>query len=237
MADSRSTLPAEPATPAVGFKSPSASRYYDVFAGVFVALLVVSNISATKLIALDIGPWQLIFDGGAVAFPLTYVLGDVLSEVYGWRPARRVILIGFLATFLSVAILGLVAWAPSAPAYPDGAAFAKVAGFAPRIAAASLAAYLAGQLLNAFILVRIKERFGERHLWVRLIASTVVGEAADTAIFCTVAFAGLISLADFWNYLTVGYFYKVLLEVVLLPVTYRVIAWTKRREASFGGAQ
>ncbi|MDN5964634.1 MAG: queuosine precursor transporter, partial [Actinomyces sp.] len=191
-----------------------------------------SNIAATKLIALDFGflPTALIFDGGAILFPLTYVLGDVLSEVYGFRRARRVIVLGFAVSVLASAIFWLVQVAPPGPGYENQAAFEAVLGFVPRIVAASLAGYLVGQLLNSWVLVWIKCTWGEERLWVRLIGSTLVGEAVDTVVFCTIAFYGVITGADFLNYVLVGYVYKVSVEVLMLPVTYPVIGWVKRLE-------
>jgi len=206
---------------------------YDIIIALFCAFLLISNVGATKLIA--IGPtWHsvlpLIFDGGAILFPLTYIFGDVLAEVYGFAQARRAIITGFAISLAASLIFWLVDIAPPAPGWENQAAWHSVLGFVPRIVGASLAAYLVGQLLNAWVLVRIKRRFGVKRLWVRLIGSTVVGELADTAVFCTVAWVGMVPLATFFNYMGTGYVYKVGVEVVLLPVTYRVIAAIKRRE-------
>ncbi|EPD30286.1 queuosine precursor transporter [Gleimia europaea] len=206
-------------------------RVYDIVAISFVALLILSNIAATKLIGLHIGPALLVFDGGAVLFPLTYILGDVLAEVYGFARARRAILAGFAFSILAALTFLIVGAAPAGPGYENQDAFNAVLGFVPRIVAASVLGYLAGQLLNSWVLVRIKAKWGERHLWARLIGSTLVGEFADTLIFCTVAFYGVITGAEFLNYLFVGYVYKVAVEVILLPVTYRVIGWIKRIES------
>ena len=205
-------------------------RAFDVIAVLFVAFLLISNIAATKLIALDFGvlPTPLIFDGGAVLFPLTYVLGDVLSEVYGFRRARRVIVLGFAVSILASLIFWLVQIAPPGPGYGNQAAFEAVLGFVPRIVAASLLAFLVGQLLNAYVLVKIKERYGPDRLWVRLLGSSVVGEAADTIVFCTVAFLGVLTGANFWNYVLVGFVYKMTFEVILIPVSYFVIARVRR---------
>lgn len=207
------------------------SRFYPTIAALFVALLLVSNIAATKGIAF--GP--IITDGGAFLFPLTYVLGDVLAEVYGLKAANRVIVTGFVMTLIAAATFQLVMISPGAPGYESQAAFEAVLGVVPRILVASVAGYLAGQLLNAFVLVRIKRRFGERHLWVRLIGSTVVGEFADTLIFCSIAAGaiGIVTGGDFVSYVVVGYLYKTLLEVILLPITYPVIRAVKKREPSY----
>lgn len=205
------------------------SSLYPVIVAVFVAVLLISNIGATKLIA--VGPF--ITDGGAFLFPLAYVIGDVLSEVYGWRAARRAILVGFAMSILAAATLWLVQVAPPAEGYQNQEAFEAVLGFVPRIVLASVLGYLVGQLLNSYVLVRIKAVTRERHLWARLIGSTAVGELADTVVFCTVAFYGVITGAEFVNYVVVGYLYKTLLEVVLLPITYPVIGAIKRREPSY----
>ncbi len=195
----------------------------------FCGLLLISNIGATKLI--QFGP--IITDGGAILFPMTYILGDVLSEVYGFRRARRAILMGFGLSILASITFYLVQIAPAADAYENQAAFEAVLGFVPRIVLASVLGYLAGQLLNAYVLVKIKERTQEKALWLRLIGSTVVGELADTVVFCTVAFFGVITGAEFVSYVVTGYVYKVLIEVVFLPITYPVIALVKRHEPDY----
>jgi len=211
---------------------------YDVVVALFCSFLLISNVGATKLIA--VGPtWQpggvallpLIFDGGAILFPMTYIFGDVLAEIYGFGRARRAIVLGFAVAFAASAVFMIVDYAPPAPGWPNQDAWHAVLGFVPRIVVASLAGYLVGQLLNAIVLVKIKARFGTSRLWVRLIGSTVVGEAADTVTFCTIAFAGLVPASTLVNYIAVGYVYKVAVEIVLLPVTYRVIAAIKRQEA------
>ena len=203
--------------------------YYPVVVAVFCGLLLISNIGATKLI--EFGP--IITDGGAFLFPLVYITGDVLSEVYGLKAARRAIYLGFALAVLAALTFWLVQISPSANGYENQEAFEAVLGFVPRIVLASICGYLVGQLLNAYVLVKIKERTQEKALWLRLIGSTVVGELADTIVFCTIAFYGIITGGEFINYLIVGYLYKTLLEVVLLPITYRVIAAVKKREPTY----
>ena len=202
---------------------------YPVIVGIFVGLLLISNIGAVKLIAF--GP--IITDGGVFLFPLVYVVGDVLSEVYGFTAARRAILLGFAMSILAAATFWLVQISPPAADWGNQEAFEAVLGFVPRIVLASICGYLVGQLLNAWVLVKIKQRTGERSLWVRLIGSTAVGEFADTIVFCTIAFFGVLTGVDFLIYVIVGYVYKTLLEVVLLPVSYAVIRFVKRREPSY----
>lgn len=257
-------MPVRPATPVIG-DGPAAldSRpvtqrtpafasggrgQYDIVVAAFCGLLLISNIGATKLIQfgpdLTVGGLQvlpIITDGGAFLFPLIYVLGDVLAEVYGLARARRAIVIGFvLAAVMSLTFL-IVGAAPPAAGWPNQDAFMAVLGFVPRIVVASLAGYLIGQLLNAYIVVALKRRMLEGRLWVRLVGSTVVGEFADTVVFCSLAF-GLpgaflggpsIGWAELLNYTLVGWIYKTLVEIVMLPATYAVIRTIKRREPDY----
>ncbi|MSS83944.1 queuosine precursor transporter [Actinomycetaceae bacterium WB03_NA08] len=209
--------------------SKSNPRLYDLIAISFVAFLLIANVAATKLFSIG----SLIFDGGAVLFPLTYVLGDVLAEVYGFARARRVIVIGFVMSAVASLTFFVVQLLPPAPGYENQEAFEAILGFVPRIVLASLVAYLVGQLLNAYVLVSIKKRWGERRLWVRLLGSSIVGEAADTAIFCTIAFYGVLTGWDFVNYLVVGYAYKMLVEILFLPLLYPAIAAVRKRELSY----
>ncbi len=199
---------------------------YDIVVATFCAMLLVSNVGATKLIGF--GP--IITDGGAFLFPLTYIMGDVLSEVYGLRAAKRAIFLGFVLSVIASLSFWAVQISPPGAGWDYQEAFESILGFVPRIVLASMCGYLVGQLLNAFVLVRIKQRTGDRRLWVRLLGSTVVGELADTLVFCTVARIGDISGADFVNYVLVGFAYKCAVEALFLPVTYRVIAVIKRRE-------
>lgn len=208
-----------------------APRLYDVVAITFVSFLLLSNVTATKLIELNVGFTHLIFDGGAILFPVTYVIGDVLAEVYGFARARRVIILGFVFSIVASVVFWIVGLLPPATDYHHQNAFVAVLGFVPRIVLASAVGYLAGQLLNSWVLVAIKRKWGQRHLWARLIGSTLVGEFADTLLFCTIAFYGVITGGEFLNYLIVGYLYKVLVEVILLPITYPTIALVKKVEA------
>lgn len=221
-------------------RSPARTRgNYDLVVAAFCGLLLISNVGATKAIAfalpisVPVLGRHLITDGGAFLFPLTYVLGDVLAEVYGMRLARRAILMGFVLAALASVTFLVVSVTPPAPGWGNEDAWAAVLGFVPRIVIASLCGYLAGQFLNAYVLVRIKQYTREKTLWARLVGSTVVGEFADTALFCTIAFAGILSTHDLIGYTLVGYVYKCLVEIVCLPVTYAVIAAIKRREPDY----
>ena len=208
----------------------SSKSLFPIIAAVFVALLLLSNISAVKLI--EFGP--LITDGGLFLFPLVYVAGDILTEVYGFKAARRVIYTGFAIGVVAAFTYWLVQIAPPAASWENQAAFESILGFVPQIVVASVLAFLAGQLLNAWTLTKIKQRTHEKKLWLRLIGSTAVGELADTIVFTFIASQGRLSFDEFLNYLIVGYLYKTLIEVILLPITYRIIAAVKAHEAEIG---
>lgn len=203
--------------------------YYVTVVAVFCSLLLISNVGAVKLIG--IGP--LIFDGGAILFPMTYIIDDVLAEVYGFKRSRQAIFTALAMQTVAALAFWLVTSLPPAPGWENEAAIDSVIGFVPRIVLASLCAFTVGELLNAYVLVKIKERTREPKLWLRLIGSTVVGEFADTLVFCSVAFLGVIAAGEFVNYVVTGYLYKTAVEVVMLPITYRVIAWLKRNEVEY----
>lgn len=221
-----------------------ARGYYPTFVALFTAVLLISNICATKGVAffsdadLSVGPLQIlpiITDGGFFLFPLAYIVGDVLSEVYGFKATRRAIYLGFGALILASVCFLILIELPSADFYENQASLEAVVGVYPRLLLAGLAGYLVGQLLNSLVMVSIKERTKEKHLWARLIGSTVVGEFADTLIFCAIA-AGAIGIStwdDFLNYVLVGFLWKTLVEVLVMPITYRVIAYVKKREPTY----
>ena len=200
--------------------------YYPIIAAIFCALLLISNIGATKFI--DFGPIKT--DGGAFLFPLTYILGDVMTEVYGYRAARRIIFTGFGIGILAGLTFWLIQISPAAASWQNQAAFESILGFVPQIVAASVIAFLLGQLSNSWTLVWIKRRTQGNKLWARLIGSTIVGEFVDTFVFTLIASLGRLNFEEFLNYLATGYVYKTLFEVILLPITYRVIAHVKRHE-------
>ncbi|AGG65657.1 queuosine precursor transporter [Corynebacterium callunae] len=201
---------------------------YPVLLALFVTVFLISNINATK--GVEIGP--LITDGAFFLFPIAYVLGDVLAECYGYKSTRRAIITGFIITIIAVFSFYIAIWLPAASFWEGQEAFSSTLGLVPQIVLASLAGYIVGQLLNAKVLVSIKIRTGEKSLWARLLGSTIVGEFADTLIFCAIAapVIGIATGADFLNYVIVGFLWKTLLEVILMPITYFVIAWVKKRE-------
>jgi uncharacterized integral membrane protein (TIGR00697 family) len=228
---------AEARTPFTPQPSPTTRRLYDIVIALFCSLLLVSNIGATKLIAF--GPDLTLFgfpvlpimtDGGAFLFPFTYILGDLLAEVYGMKLARRAIILGFAIALLASVTFMVIDSAPAAPGFDQTTAWHAVLGFVPRIVAASLCGFLAGQFLNAYVVVRLRDRARPGSLWWRLVSSTLVGELADTSIFCTIAFGGLITFGTLVNYILVGYVWKVGVEVVMLPITLRVIPIVRRYE-------
>ncbi|BDT84475.1 hypothetical protein FMUAM8_02390 [Nocardia cyriacigeorgica] len=221
-----------------------ARGYYTLIVALFTATLIISNVCATKGVqfftdqSVSLGPIEVLpitTDGAFFLFPLAYILGDVLSEVYGFRATRRAIYYGFGALLLMVACFALAIQLPPAGFYENQEAFRTVLGTTPQLVAAGLAGYFVGQLLNSATLVLIKERTREKHLWARLIGSTVVGELADTLIFCSIAATaiGIDSGEQFINYVIVGFLWKTLVEIVVMPVTYQVIALLKKHEPSY----
>lgn len=207
---------------------PIQKSYYPMFVTAFVAIFLISNITATK--GVELGP--LITDGAFFLFPIAYLVGDVLAECYGFKASRRAIWTGFGIMILAVAAFYTAIWLPEASFYEGQDAFSAVLGLVPQIVLASLAGYLVGQLLNSWILVAIKRRTGEKSLWARLIGSTVVGQFVDTLLFCVIAapVIGISTLDGLVNYVLVGFLWKTVIEIVLLPVTYAVIGLVKRNE-------
>jgi len=211
------------------------SPYFGIMLAVMAVVLILSNIGASKGVVL--GP--IITDGGFFLFPLAYILGDVMSEVYGFKVTRKAIITSFaLSVFASLCYWVIIIL----PGFDDDYGSAKQAaiegalGPVPQIVLASLLAFLAGQTINSWILVKMKQRTGERSLWARLMGSSVVGEFVDTLIFCSIA-ASVIGISDagsFVNYVLVGFVYKTAVEFLFVPVTVLVVGWIKKREPSYG---
>lgn len=192
-----------------------------------VAVLLISNIASTKI--LQVGIFAL--DGGTFLFPLAYIFGDVLTEVYGYRVSRRVIYTGFF--WLAVAAVTfqvLVAIPPVAGEAARAEAFALILGQTPRLLLASLAGYWAGEFTNSYVLARMKVATQGKRLWQRTISSTLLGQAVDTAVFLTIAFWGVLPNELLLTLALSNYVFKVGIEVLFTPVTYRVVAWFKREE-------
>ena len=203
-------------------------RYYDLIMAAFVAVLIISNVASTK--ATQIGPFAL--DGGTILFPLSYIFGDILTEVYGYSRSRRVIWTGFAATALAALVFGVVDALPPPEGYTLGEAWHLVLGQAPRIVVASLLAYFCGEFLNSFVMARLKVATQGRWLWLRTVGSTLVGQGVDTVIFVLVAFYGA---EGFSNELVLAilisnYIFKVGFEILATPITYAIVDFLKGAE-------
>lgn len=203
-----------------------ARRWLPLVTGLFVTVLIISNIIAVKLVT--IGP--LVVTAAIVLFPVSYILADVLTEVYGYAVARRTIWIGFLCNL--VAVLAIVAGGliPAAPFWDGQEAYDAILGYSSRLLVASFVAYLGGEFLNAFVLAKLKLRTGGRHLWLRTIGSTLVGQAVDSAVFVVVAFAGVLPTGALVAAIVSQWAAKSLYEALATPLTYLVVGFLKRSE-------
>ena len=206
-------------------------RYYDFVMAAFVVILLLSNIiGAAKPAALTLNGEQWIFGAGILFFPLGYVIGDVLTEVYGYARARRVIWAGFAALLFMAFMSWVVVALPPAPGWPGQAAYESVFGQVWRIVFASITAFWAGEFINSYVMARMKIWTGGKHLWSRTIGSTVVGQGIDSIIFYPLAFGGIWSNEQVISVMITNWLLKVGWEVVLTPVTYGVVGWLKRKE-------
>ena len=210
-------------------------RFFPLVSALFVTALITSNIIAVKLVGL----FGLFLPAAVILFPLSYIIGDVLTEVYGFARARQVIWTGFCCNLLAVAAIWAAGRLPAAPfwtlagadsAEAAQAAFQAVLGLAPRILVASFAAYLVGEFLNAMVMARLKVRTAGRHLWLRTIGSTIVGQGADSAVFISLAFAGIFDGAGLRTAILSQWAFKVAYEVLATPLTYWVVNTLKRVE-------
>ncbi len=214
---------------------------FEVLVAAFAVVIVISNIAASKPIeigtgGLSFGPvqlWPLILDGGAVLFPLAYVLGDILAEVYGFRAARRAVIVGLVASALASVTFFVVSLLPTMTGQEEhAAAFTETLGPLPQIVLASLVAFCAGQLTNAAVLVRMRDGLRQGGLVGRLMTSSVAGQVVDTFLFCSIAASaiGITGFGSFLNYFMVGVAFKLAVEAAVLPVTVRLISWIRKRE-------
>jgi hypothetical protein len=192
----------------------------------FVTLLLLSNIIAGKLIQLA----GLVLPAAVILFPLTYLFGDVLTEVYGYQKTRLVIWTGFACNALMAVVFLAVIALPHPSFWTQQGAYATVLGMTPRLVAASLAAYWAGEFSNSTVLSVMKKLTGGRWLWTRTIGSTVVGQGVDTLIFIAAGFFGLVPGAVLVQMIVAQYAWKVSYETVATPLTYLVVGWLKRVE-------
>lgn len=195
-------------------------------AALFVTCLLTANTIAAKLIVVA----GVTLTAGIVIFPLSYVLGDVLTEVWGYAAARRVIWLGFACNLVMVVAIWVGGALPAAPFGASPAAYDEVLGQTPRILGASFVAYLVGEFANAFVLAKLKIATQGRWLWMRTIGSTVIGQALDSAVFVTLAFAGSLPGAALAGIILGQWIAKVLYEAAGTPLVYAVVAWLKARE-------
>ncbi|WP_413542823.1 queuosine precursor transporter [Citricoccus nitrophenolicus] len=211
--------------------APTSTGLYAIFTAIMAVVLILSNLGASK--GIMFGP--IVMDGGFFLFPLAYIVGDVVSEVYGFKASRRAIVTTFALSVFAAVCFWIIIALPGAEWYDGQDALVRTLAPVPLIVLASLLGFLIGQLANAWLMVRMKRRSGEKLLFGRLAVSTLVGEFLDTLIFCSIA-AGVIGITDlptFLNYVLVGFLFKSLVEIVFAPVTMWVIGRVKRAEPAY----
>lgn len=204
------------------------STWFVVVVAVFVTCLLIANIIAVKLVTI----FGLTVPAGTIVFPISYICGDVLTEVYGFRRARQVIWLGFACNLLAVGAIWVGQVLPGASFWnaQAQAAYQSILGFTPRLLVASFCAYLVGEFANSTVLARMKVLTGGRMLWSRTIGSTVIGEGLDSLIFVSIAFWGIIPAAAIISAIVTQWLFKVGYEVLATPLTYVVVNFLKRQE-------
>lgn len=202
------------------------SIWFVVIVGVFVTALITANIIAAKVATI----FGLIVDAGIVIFPISYIAGDVLTEVYGYHTARRVIWLGFFCNL--IAVLGIVAGQhlPAVSFWDGQAAYERILGYSPRLLVASFLAYLVGEHVNAYVMARMRRLTQGRWLWSRTIGSTLVGQGVDSLIFLTVAFIGTMTAGDLGATIVTQWLFKTSYEALATPLTYAAIHFFQRQE-------
>ena len=203
----------------------SVSHRLVIFIALFITCLITANVTAVKVISL--GPFLL--PAAIFIFPLSYIFGDVLTEVYGYRLARRVIWLGFLCNLIFVFFVWVGQVLPAAPLWEGQEAYQRILGYTPRLLAASFLGYLVGEFANSFILSKMKIMTRGRWLWSRTIGSTIIGQGLDSSIFITVAFIGTPSFLPIM--ILYHWLAKTVIETMATPITYVMVNWMKRREA------
>ncbi len=201
-------------------------KHLEAITTLFVAVILISNVASTKI--LDFGFFT--FDGGTLLFPLSYIFGDIFTEVYGYRRSRKVIWLGFGAAFLASAIFIIVGKLPPAAGWENQEAYDKILGLTPRLVLASLIAYFSGEFSNSFILAKMKIWMQGKRLWARTIGSTLVGEGVDTMFFILIAFWGILPGSLIITLIISNYLFKVGIEILFTPATYKIVKWLKRNE-------
>ncbi len=204
----------------------SHSKYLFYIGVAFVAVLMISNTVAGKLI--QIGP--VIVSAAIVIFPLSYIFGDILTEVYGYKATRKVVWSGFGALLLMSLTYWVVQILPAASFWQNQSAYEAILGAVPRITLASIIAYFAGEFVNSFVLSRMKVITEGKYLWARTIGSTIFGEGVDTVVFFTIAFVGILPFATLITTIISAYLIKVAYEIIITPITYKIVSSLKRAE-------
>jgi len=202
------------------------STGYLVTAAIFITCLITSNIIAVKLIQV----FGLILPAAIVIFPVSYIAGDVLTEVYGYRYARRIIWLGFFCNLIAVAAVMLGQVLPAAPFWDGQAGYERILGYTPRLLGASFLAYLVGEFANSMVLARMKIATRGRFLWTRTIGSTLVGQGLDSAVFITLAFAGVMPWSALGLAVVTQWLVKAAYEAAATPLTYVVVGYLKKKE-------
>lgn len=202
------------------------SHRFVVVAALFVTCLITANIIIVKQISIG----SLVLPAAIVIFPLSYIFGDVLTEVYGYQQARRVIWLGFLCNLVAVVAIWIGKMLPPAPVFEAQTAYERILGSTPRFLLASFVAYLAGEFANSFVLAKMKIRTRGRWLWTRTIGSTLVGQGVDTLIVLTIAFIGVLPLSVLGTMILSHWLVKTAYETVATPFTYGIVGYLKRKE-------
>ncbi|MEK7564440.1 MAG: queuosine precursor transporter [Patescibacteria group bacterium] len=192
----------------------------------FVSVLLISNIASTKIVSLG---W-FTFDAGTLLFPLSYIFGDILAEVYGYKRTRGIIWLGFFSALMMSVVFIIVGKLPPAADWNNQMAYDSILGFTPRIVIASLIAYTFGSFSNSFILIKMKLWSKGKHLWMRTVGSTVVGELVDSSLFILIAFSGIFPFSLLVTLIISNYIFKTLIEIFFTPVTYKIISFLKKKE-------
>jgi hypothetical protein len=201
-------------------------KYLGNIAVFFVSVLLISNVASTKIV--DFGVFT--FDGGTLLFPLSYIFGDILTEVYGYRNSRRVIWLGFFSALMMSIIFIIVGKLPAAPGWNNQAAYDAILGLTPRIVLASLVAYFSGEFSNSYILAKMKIWTKGKWLWTRTIGSTIVGEFVDSLLFVLIAFWGILPNSLLLILIISNYIFKTGIEILFTPITYKVVNFLKKKE-------
>ena len=203
-------------------------KHLDSITALFITVLLISNVASTKIVAF--GPFT--FDGGTILFPLRYIFGDILTEVYGYAHSRKVIWLGFGAALIMSATFMIVGALPPAADWPNQDAYDKILGLTPRIVMASLIAYFAGEFSNSLVLAKLKVRTNGRYLWLRTISSTLLGQMVDTTLFILIAFSGVPGFSNslIWTLIVSNYLFKCGVEILFTPITYWITGWLKQQE-------